>query len=100
MTYRLIWAFDADPAQVAAFEEAYAADGAWVELFREGRGFVRTELFRSVADPARFLTVDTWESQSDYEAFHRRHAEPYAALDARCEGLTRREELVAGIEAG
>ena len=32
-------------------------------------------------DPLRFVTIDTWSSVKDYEAFRASYASEYAALD-------------------
>jgi quinol monooxygenase YgiN len=93
--YRIVWQFDADPDRVAEFEREYGGDGAWARLFRAGDGFLGTELFRSIDHPARFVTVDRWSSRAAYDAFRTARAREYAAVDTRCERLTRAEELVA-----
>lgn len=96
--YRIVWEFVPHPARVAEFEQAYGGGGAWAVLFRRGEGYLGTELFRSTADPSRYITVDRWTSRFAYEAFHTAFAEEYAALDTRCEALTQTERLVAAAE--
>jgi heme-degrading monooxygenase HmoA len=77
---------------VAAFAEAYGPAGPWEALFRQANGFRGTEVFRRTAAPPRFLTLDRWESRSEYEGFR-------AALDAVCKGMTLRETFLAAWEA-
>jgi hypothetical protein len=77
-----------DPAE---FERVYGPDGEWAEFFRQGHGYVGTELLRDVEDWAgslageaddarpedrapsarggRYLVVDRWESADAYNAF-------------------------------
>jgi heme-degrading monooxygenase HmoA len=96
--YRIVWEFEPDPGRVAEFEREYGTEGAWAVFFRRGTGYLGTELFRSTTEPARYFTVDRWTSRSAYEAFRAAFGEEYAALDARCEALTRSERLVAAAE--
>jgi quinol monooxygenase YgiN len=93
--YRIVWQFDAEPDRVAEFEREYGVEGVWARLFRAGEGYLGTELFRSIDDPARFVTVDRWSSRAAYDAFRASHAREYATVDAQCARLTRTEQLVA-----
>ena len=87
----IIWEYQVKPEQQAEFEKIYAANGAWVELFKKGAGYLSTELFQKTNLPLRFLTIDRWKSKDDYEAFLSQRQEEYKALDAQCEGLTESE---------
>ena len=93
--YRIVWQFDAEPDRVAEFEREYGVEGVWAQLFRAGEGYLGTELFRSMDDPARFVTVDRWSSRAAYDAFRASRAREYATIDAQCARLTRTEQLVA-----
>ena len=92
--YVYIWAFKVHPEHVDAFRLHYQEGGAWTELFRRARGYVGTQLLRDATDPLRFVTIDTWHSVEDYEAFRAEYASEYAALDRLCEGLTLEETLI------
>ena len=94
MTYRVIWTYEVKPEAAAVFERTYASDGDWARLFRSARGYLGTELFRTVGAPERYLTIDEWESLAAYEIFRARFAAAYAELDARCDDLTQTERLV------
>ncbi len=59
------------------FERAYGADGEWAEFFRQGRGYVGTELLRDVEMPGRYLVIDRWESADAYNAFVAERREEY-----------------------
>ena len=93
-TYTCIWAFEVHPEHVAAFRWHYGEGGAWTQLFRRGRGYLGTRLLQDEADPLRFVTIDTWSSVEDYEAFRASYASEYAALDRLCEGFTVQETLI------
>jgi heme-degrading monooxygenase HmoA len=84
----VIWEFHVRPGMERAFEKNYGADGSWARLFREGEGFVATELSRDVKKPGRYLTLDFWSSQEAYESFRDQHAVRYHEIDAECEELT------------
>ncbi len=96
--YRIVWEFEPEPSRVAEFEREYGANGAWGELFRRGNGYLGTELFKSATDPGHYLTLDRWTSRAAHDAFRAAFGAEYAALDARCEALTRAERLVAAAE--
>ncbi|MGH3003746.1 MAG: antibiotic biosynthesis monooxygenase family protein [Gaiellaceae bacterium] len=61
-----------DPAQ---FESTYGPDGSWAQFFRQGAGYVGTELLHDVDEPERFLVIDRWESAEAYNAFLAGHRE-------------------------
>lgn len=92
--FQAVWRFRVEPAHVPDFLAAYAPDGAWAELFRRSPAYLSTVLLRDAADACAFLTIDRWTSQSAYRAFRAEFAAEYARLDARCDKLTRSEELV------
>ena len=60
-----------------AFEHAYGPDGDWARFFRQGRGYIGTELLRDVDTPGRYLVVDRWESADAYNAFAGEHRGEY-----------------------
>jgi heme-degrading monooxygenase HmoA len=86
------------PAQARAFEHAYGEAGPWAQLFRSGRGFVRTRLFRHKADPAIYVTVDVWETKAGWDAFREEKADEYARLDRRFHMLYLEEHLIGYYE--
>jgi heme-degrading monooxygenase HmoA len=96
--YRIVWMYDVKPETAVIFERVYGAEGDWVRLFRTARGYLGTELFRSVATPGRYVTVDDWESLAAYDIFRARAGAAYAELDARCDDLTQTERLVSAGE--
>jgi len=96
--YVTIWRFIVKPEHQAEFEREYGPDGAWAAFFREGDGYVRTELFRSTTTPNEYVTFDWWHSEAAYEAFRAAHRERYETIDGGFERLTSHEERVGSFE--
>jgi heme-degrading monooxygenase HmoA len=63
-----------DPTE---FERVYGPNGEWAAFFRQGRGYIGTELLRDVEAPGRYLVIDRWESADAYNAFVAGHREEY-----------------------
>lgn len=82
-----IWEYEVSGDRAAAFTAAYAADGAWGELFDRAAGFLGTELYRDTARAGRFLTIDRWRTEEDWRSFLHAFGPAYESLDARLEGL-------------
>ncbi len=93
----VVWEFHVREGGEAEFERLYGPEGDWVRLFRKGKGFLQTELLKDSAAPSRYLTVDRWTSQPEYEAFRRSHAEQFRAIDQRGELLTTRETTLGAF---
>ena len=71
----LVFSYDArDPAE---FERVYGPEGEWAEFFRQGQGYVGTELLRDLEVPRRYLVVDRWETKAAYRAFVEEHRDEY-----------------------
>jgi heme-degrading monooxygenase HmoA len=71
--------FSYEVRDAAEFERVYGSEGEWAAFFRQGRGFIGTELLRDVEAPERYLVVDRWESADAYNAFVAEHREEYMA---------------------
>ena len=69
--------FSYEVREPAAFERAYGADGEWAEFFRQGSGYIGTELLRDVELPTRYMVIDRWESADAYNAFAAEHRDEY-----------------------
>jgi heme-degrading monooxygenase HmoA len=63
--------------EAAEFERVYGTEGEWAAFFRQGRGYIGTELLRDVEAPSRYLVIDRWESADAYNAFIAAHREEY-----------------------
>jgi heme-degrading monooxygenase HmoA len=59
------------------FELAYGPDGEWEQFFRQGPGYIGTELLHDVEIPTRYLVIDRWESAETYNAFATAQREEY-----------------------
>lgn len=90
--FTTVWKFVVREEAIAEFERHYGAEGTWAFLFRKGRGYVGTELYRSVAKAGEYVTVDRWVDESAYRAFREEYAGEYDGIDRECEELTEREE--------
>jgi heme-degrading monooxygenase HmoA len=60
-----------------AFEQDYGPEGEWARFFRQGRGYIGTELLHDVEEPERYLVIDRWESGEAYNAFLAEHDDEY-----------------------
>jgi len=69
--------FSYEARDLEEFERVYGPDGEWAAFFREGRGFVGTELLRDVESPGRYVVIDRWESRDAYDAFVAARREEY-----------------------
>ncbi len=61
----------------AAFEQAYGQNGEWAAFFKQGTGYIGTELLRDLEEPDRYLVIDRWESADAYNSFLATHQEEY-----------------------
>jgi len=95
--YTIVWRFTVQPNQASAFEEHYGPDGAWAQLFRKGAGYHGTRLYRDVATPGIYVTVDQWDSEAAFNAFMASNREAYRALDDRFAALTVAEEKLGSL---
>ena len=77
------------------FERAYGANGDWAAFFRQGTGYIGTELLHDLEEPERYLVIDRWESADAYNAFLDEHQAEYLrrADEARLHYL---QELLFG----
>ena len=89
--YVIVWEFRVRQEKVEEFIEKYGPEGNWAWFFRGSNGYIRTELVRDVTDHLRFLTLDVWKTEADFNDFRERHLAKYKRLDREFEGLTERE---------
>jgi heme-degrading monooxygenase HmoA len=94
----VLWEFFVRPENQREFECLYGADGDWAQCFRQGAGYLGTELVRDLKNARRYVTVDRWESREAYEVFKSSHASAYKMLDERCERLTEREAEIGAFQ--
>lgn len=89
--YIIIWEFHPRIGSEKEFEDVYGPDGTWATFFKNGVGYLRTELLQDTSNPHRYMTLDYWTSQQAYETFLKQHADKYKAIDLKCESLTAHE---------
>jgi heme-degrading monooxygenase HmoA len=94
----IVWEFRVAAGKEAEFIEKYGPEGIWASFFREGRGYIRTELVQDVADPGRFLTLDYWRSEENFKRFREQNLAEYERLDEQFEGLTKTETRLGVFE--
>jgi len=82
-----VWEYEVPGDRAAAFTTACAADVAWGELFGRAAGFLDTELYRDTGRADRFLTIDRWQNEGDWQSFLHAFGAAYESLDAQLEGL-------------
>ena len=71
----LVFVYDVPDGE--PFEAAYGADGDWARFFRQGQGYVGSELLRDLEQPGRYVVVDRWDSSEAYNAFVQEHRDEY-----------------------
>ena len=69
--------FSYEVRDTAEFERVYGSEGEWAGFFRQGRGYIGTELLRDVEAPGRYLVIDRWESAETYNTFVAEHRDEY-----------------------
>jgi heme-degrading monooxygenase HmoA len=90
-----IWEYEVPEDRVAAFVAAYGPTGGWARLFARADGFVRTELIRGSGASTRFVTLDLWSSEADWQAFLADWGEAYRELDAALDSVASGGTLLA-----
>ena len=83
----IIWEFTVKPECADRFIDIYGADGRWAALFRKHPGYEGTTLLRDTASAFRFVTIDRWDSDADFERMRQASAVEYSALDEECASL-------------
>jgi heme-degrading monooxygenase HmoA len=89
----IVWEYEVAAGFEGTFERAYGPAGEWARLFGTHDGYLGTELVHGDR-PDRFVTIDRWAAEEDFEAFLDRHRAEYQALDARCDAFTVAERRV------
>jgi heme-degrading monooxygenase HmoA len=96
--YVIIWEYQVKADRNTEFEKIYGENGAWAKLFKNGSGYLGTELLRHSSQLLYYITIDRWASVVYYEAFLSNWRKEYEKLDAQCEGLTEQESLLGKWE--
>ena len=96
--YTILWEFQVPTEKRAEFEQAYAANGLWTELFTRADGFLGVQLLKCAEQDGRYLTVDRWRSCADFLAFQRDFGAEYVALDRRLAGIAEVETRIGAFD--
>jgi heme-degrading monooxygenase HmoA len=99
LAYVILWEFRIDTQREAEFVRHYGPDGSWAQFFRGSKGYIRTELLRDVVDRLRFVTLDYWQSQEEFNRFREQNQAEYQRLDKEFEGLTEKETRLGTFQA-
>lgn len=59
------------------FAGVYGPNGEWAQFFRQGQGYIGTELLQDVDELDRFVVIDRWESAETYNTFVSEHQTEY-----------------------
>jgi heme-degrading monooxygenase HmoA len=97
MAYTIIWEFLVPPDKIKEFEAAYGPEGAWAQMFKRSPAFTGLQLLHCEDRFGRYLTLDCWESATDFENFKRNFAADYQLLDAQLQGLASAETRLGGF---
>jgi len=89
--YVSVWEFQVRQARNEEFVQKYGSEGAWARFFRGSASYIRTELVRDVAVDLRYLTLDYWQSEEEFDGFRKQNLAEYERLDKEFEGLTESE---------
>jgi len=87
----IVWEFWVRKDRVAEFQEKYGPEGAWARFFRGSAGYIRTELVKDVDSDFRFLTLDYWQTEEEFNRYRQLNLAEYERLDKEFEGLTESE---------
>lgn len=98
--YVIVWEFRIKSEKESEFLRHYGPDGSWARFFRNGEGYIRTELVKDTADQERFLTLDYWRSEDEFKTFREQRLAEYERLDKEFEGLTERETRLGAFQTG
>jgi heme-degrading monooxygenase HmoA len=96
--YAILWEFLVPSQRRGEFEQAYAANGLWAELFTRANGFVGVQLLKCTEQDGRYLTVDRWRSCADFQAFQRDFGTEYAALERRLAAIAEIEVRIGAFD--
>jgi len=97
--YTVIWQYKINPAYRSEFEELYGQEGKWIKLFKQSKNFIETEFYQCKVNSERYITIDKWQSESDYKTFKIAHGEEYNALDRQADNSTNIETLIGSFES-
>ena len=95
--YVIVWEFRVQQAREAEFVQKYGPEGAWARFFRGSKGYIKTELVRDVTSDFRFLTLDYWQTEEEFNRYRQLNLAEYERLDKEFRGLTEQENRLGAF---
>lgn len=92
----VVFEYEVEAAARAAFERVYGSDGDWARFFRNGEGYLGTELLEAT-DDRRYLVIDRWTSETAYARFLAANAGEYERRSLEAAQLYRSETRVGSF---
>jgi hypothetical protein len=96
--FAYIWEYFVRRDKVDEFESIYGPRGDWAQLFSRSADYFRTDLYRDVSNPHRFVTVDFWASKAARDGFRAEVSAEFEILDRKGEELTATEHFIGDFE--
>jgi hypothetical protein len=93
-----LWEYTVKAGSVEQFERTYGPEGEWAQLFQKSAAYRGTLLLRDPVQPLRFVTIDFWNSDLEYQRFKKEQSKQYAELDRKCDALTVEETFLGGYK--
>jgi heme-degrading monooxygenase HmoA len=84
----IVWEFIVKDEAVPVFQRAYGPSGEWAALFQQHPGYEGTTLLQDTTTRGRFLTIDRWQDEAQFNQMHRTSQQAYARLDTLFAELT------------
>ena len=63
------------------FELAYGPGGAWSDLLTQCPGFRGTTLMRDTQNPCRYLTIELWDTEAQWEQMLKERGAEYSEVE-------------------
>ena len=95
--YVIVWEFRVRQERAAEFVQKYGPEGAWARFFRGSAGYIKTELVRDVTSDFRFLTLDYWQTEEEFNRYRQLNLAEYERLDKEFAGLTEQENRLGAF---
>jgi heme-degrading monooxygenase HmoA len=95
--YVIVWEFRVRQERAEEFVQKYGPEGAWARFFRGSEGYIKTELVRDVTSDFRFLTLDYWQTEEEFNRYRQLNLAEYERLDKEFAGLTEQENRLGSF---
>jgi len=95
--YVIVWEFRVRQERAAEFVQKYGPEGAWARFFRGSKGYIKTELVRDVTSDFRFLTLDYWQTEEEFNRYRQLNLAEYERLDKEFACLTEQENRLGAF---